>query len=465
MLRTHDVVLLDGTFRVLLTPKRRVVAVIDAPTTPLGPLHIALQLDRSSYLPPHFDPRVLEEPSYATAGFLDDIGHAVSHAAEGAFNAASKVATTIARPVFDVTKAAAGAGAQLIAHATPFLPEHVRRQMDQAAHVIMRARLGDVTAKQFINTIASAANAGVQAARHVGDALLDAHKLMFKALDVPVLIASQIPGASGIVKALSPFEHFERMTDDLKKGDFKDLEKMAKQDLQTAQGVISLFPGIGTGISAAIGAGLAILDGGGALEIAIKTAYGMIPIPPGIRQVTDTVLDAVLALIEHPNDLSEVAIQVVRDKIPAGLPRDVFDTLAHIVVKHVPIQKAAGQLAEHFVAQYAPALGGKSVEEALKGLHVDDALKGLHVDQAIKGLHLDDALKSGVRLDSHGLHVDPGAAARTAASAAAAEALKGVHAEAAIRGLLGQVPGAAALAAKIDGAGRMVQPFSRLVHA
>jgi len=42
----------------------------------------------------------------------------------------------------------------------------------------------------------------------------------------------------------------------------------------------------GTGISAAIGAGLAALEGGSPLEIAIRTAYGATPIPPGIGQLT-----------------------------------------------------------------------------------------------------------------------------------------------------------------------------------
>ena len=80
MLRTHDVVLADGTFRVVVTPKRRVIAIIDARETMLGPLHIALEVDRSRFLPPDVPPTVLE-PSYATAGMFDDIGHAVSSAA------------------------------------------------------------------------------------------------------------------------------------------------------------------------------------------------------------------------------------------------------------------------------------------------------------------------------------------------------------------------------------------------
>lgn len=104
--------------------------------------------------------------------------------------------------------------------------------------------------------------------------------------------------------------------------------------LSLAQGVISLVPGIGTGISSAIGAGLAILEGGGPLEIAIKAAYGAIPIPPGIRNITDTVLDAALSLI-HTKDIGDAAIAAIRSKIPSGLPQQVFDTLAHIVLQAI----------------------------------------------------------------------------------------------------------------------------------
>jgi hypothetical protein len=98
-------------------------------------------------------------------------------------------------------------------------------------------------------------------------------------------------------------------------------------------------------------------------------AYGAIPIPPGLRQVTDTVVDSVLALLEHPHNLTDVAIQVARDEVPSGLPRDVFDTLVQLIVKRVPIQKVAGGLAEHYVKQYAPGLSSveNTVERAVPG--------------------------------------------------------------------------------------------------
>ena len=165
----------------------------------------------------------------------------------------------------------------------------------------------------------------------------------------------------------SPYELYQQAMTALQHGDLKSLEQMAKDRMSMAQGVISLVPGIGTGVSAAIGAGLAVLDGGGLLDIAIRTAYGAIPIPTGIREITDTVLDGVLALIEHPHDLTDVVVQVARDKVPSGLPRDVFDTLVQIVVKRVPIQKVADGLAQHYVSQYA----GVALNSLGDAVHVD----------------------------------------------------------------------------------------------
>jgi hypothetical protein len=375
-LRTHDVVIADGTFRVVMTAKRRVIAVIDAPHTSLGPLHLVFSVDRSPFLPHGVSPLVLEPHdvrTMVTAGIFDDIGHAfssvahgVEHAAEGAFNAASKVATTLTRPVFNVVKAATSEGVHLLAHTIPFLPDSERRKMDAAARTIMKARLGDITAKQFIRGIADAAKAGVHAAQIVGNTLLDASKVVAHVADLPVLALGQVPGLGGIVKSLSPLQAWDHMASAIQQGDFKKLGQVLKQQLSMAQSVISLIPGIGTGISAAISAGLAVLSGGSPLEIALKTAYGAIPIPPGIRQITDMVLDSVLALVFHSTgQLTDVAVQVARDAVPEGLPRDVFDTLISIVHHKNPIQGLAGGLVDHFVKQYAAAGTGLDIGTAL----------------------------------------------------------------------------------------------------
>jgi hypothetical protein len=374
MLRTHDVVLADGTFRLVMTPKRRVIAAIDAPHTLLGPIHVAVEVDRRSFLPAGApDPHdVLARPmTYVTAGFFDDIGHAFSdagkaigHAAEGAFNTVSHAATTIARPAFDIVKGVTSEGAHLLAH-LPGMPGGARRDLDAASRVIMRARLGDLTAKQFVNTIAAAAKAGVKGASHVADALLDASKAVAKVIDVPVALASHVPGLGDVLRSISPFQKYNHMVSALQKGDMKALGKMAQDEIAMAQSVLPLIPGIGTGIGAALAAGMSVLQGGSPLELAIHTAYGAIPIPPGVRTFTDAALNAVLALIAHPHDLTEVGVQVVRDRIPHGLARDVFDTLIQLVVHRVPIQKVGASLVDHFVRQYAPAGEGMHLADAL----------------------------------------------------------------------------------------------------
>jgi hypothetical protein len=254
----------------------------------------------------------------------------------------------------------------------------------------MRAKLGDITAKDFIKGIGEAAKAGVHAAQTVGDKLLDASKLVGHVADLPVLALGSVPGVGPFVKSISPFQTWDHMATAIQHGDFKKLGEIAKQQLSMAQGVISLIPGVGTGISAAISAGLAVLEGGSPIEIALKAAYGAIPIPPGIRNVTDTVLDTVLRLAFHGANLTDVAVNAARDEIPAGIPRDVFDTLINIVVHKQPVERVAGGLLDHFVKQYAPAGVGLDLPKALA--HATDHMPGVFTAlpqiAAAAGVHL-----------------------------------------------------------------------------
>jgi hypothetical protein len=129
------------------------------------------------------------------------------------------------------------------------------------------------------------------------------------------------------------------------------LRPVADTFLSVAQGVVSLIPGIGTGISAALGAAQAVLDGGGPLEVAIRTAYGAIPIPVGLRFVTDPIVDAIIALAGHKS-VEETALYVIRDRLPEGFPRDVFDTLAHVLAQAKPIVKQADHVRQHMVNSF-----------------------------------------------------------------------------------------------------------------
>lgn len=366
-IRQHDVVIADGTFRVVLTQNHRLFAVIDAKETLLGPVHIALEVDRG------IDPELLHRAALArrglhpqyiqVGGIFGDIGNFISKAAEGAFNTVSKVVTTVARPVFDVAKTAASHVMHGIAAATPFLPQNVRNQISAGARIVARARLGDVTAKQMIQTIAHAAKAGVAAARKAGDALLDGARLVARVADLPVQLLGKVPVVGDVLRGISPLQKFDRMTGAIQRGDFKALKEMVKEDISLAQSVATFVPFIGTGISAAVSLGMAALEGGSPLEIAVRTAYGAIPIPPGIRSITDGVLASIIE-IANTGSVTDAALAAARGKVPGGLPRDVFDTLVRIIIKRVPVQKAAGALAAHYVDQYAGKAGGQVLRQA-----------------------------------------------------------------------------------------------------
>ncbi len=366
-LRQHDVTVADGTFSVILTRQNRLVASIAAPVTPLGPLRLVFEMDRGIHPEllrrAELARRGMHPPQIMVGGIFDDIGHFIGKAAEGAFNGVSKVATAITRPVFDATRDVVSHTMTGIAQITPFLPANVRHDIGNAARIMARARLGDITAKQFVHTIGQAAKAGVGAARHIGDALLDGAKLVGKVIDLPVHVLRHIPGIGDVVTSMSPFQKFDHMASAIQRGDLKALKKMITDDIHTFQGVASLLPGIGTGISTGLSAGIAALDGGSPLEIAVSAAYGAIPIPVGIRTVTDSVLAAVMSLAKT-GSITDAALAAARDRVPSGFPRDIFDTLVRIVVKRVPVAKVAGDLAAHYIDRYTGKLAAPLLHTA-----------------------------------------------------------------------------------------------------
>jgi hypothetical protein len=234
------------------------------------------------------------------------------------------------------------------------LPREVRRQFvgrmraGRAVEVLWQAHKGDEAARAFVGRVVSDARAGHARARAFAAALVEA----------------QLELASGEV-VTGGFDLFK----DTAKA-FRDLGHDVDNALKPiggvqglvsdVQGVVSLIPGIGTGISSAIGAADALLSGGSPLEIAIRTAYGAIPIPPGVRTVTDTVLNAVLSFAKGGN-VTDAIVAVARDRVPDGFPRKVFDTLIGVIghaIKHHPatpapqIVHAPAALQAHYTTQY-----------------------------------------------------------------------------------------------------------------
>jgi hypothetical protein len=402
-----------GSFSLIRTNHGRYYALIRVHTV-FGHLCLAIHLEREAVH--QLAAMAHAAGEYTTSGFFDDIGHFVSHAASDIGHAVSKVAKDIGHGVskvasdighgvakaakdvghfvtHDVVNTAKNIGQGLVhaaqgaingaAHAIESAAKAAGGAIDRgvkaAAHLVTRMHLGDINAGNIIRDIGKAAQGGLDWAKKAGQALADGAKFVAKAIDLPKIVADAIPipAVQGFVKSIDPLDKFASAVDALKTGDWERLKKIGKEVLSGAQGVISLIPGIGTGISAAIGTAEALLEGGSPIDIAIRAAYGAIPIPPGLRDVTDGVLDAVLALL-HGKDISDVALAVIRDRIPAGVPRDLFDTLANIVVKHQPILKATEDLASHYVKQYTQGIGDavaqgiSSVAPAVRG-----ALRGL----------------------------------------------------------------------------------------
>lgn len=220
-----------------------------------------------------------------------------------------------------------------------------RMRAGRAGEVVWLSRSGDADAQTFVRAVIADARGGHARAQQWADELVAARQVittggfdLFRSLgDAAKAVGDE---ADKIVKPLGGWSGV----------------------LSDVQGVVSMIPGIGTGISAAIGAASAIIGGGGPLVIALKTAYGAIPIPPGIRNLTDGALDAIIALVKGQN-ITDAALAVIRDQLPEGIARQAFDTLAHVVAgavshgKAPPIQHAPAQLHAHYAMQYTQGLG------------------------------------------------------------------------------------------------------------
>lgn len=394
-MRIRETVLAEGSFRLALTPQHRVFALLDARTV-LGPLRVRVEIQSPAQLAAlaraerqrtamvRYDERgrALALPRDAVvAGFFDDIGSAIGKVAEGTFNAASKAITAAARPVFDVAKTAAATATRAVAKAIPGLPTATRQQLEAAARVMTRVRLGDMRAKDFVRGVVSAAKSGLQGARAIGNVLIDANRVVARAVGAPLAALGHVPILGGAIKALNPTEAYDHMLGAIQRGDWKRLQEIAKAQLSNVQGVISLVPGVGTGIGTALAAGMAILDGGKPLEIAIRAAYGAIPIPPGVRTVTDSVLAAVLSLALRGDSLTDAAIVAARERVPAGFPRDVFDTLIRLVAKRTPIKQAGQALISHYVNQYSRGAIGNASADLARLLPMGRILQPLRVGE------------------------------------------------------------------------------------
>ncbi len=315
--------------------------------------------------------------------------HLERAAAEGILSAG---ASANVAPIFDrATHAAATVAEQLdlAAQERGTAPEVL-----SAAKALLRAKMGDRSARGMLAQLMERARAGDPRSQRCVKVLHVARAFIHDAVgqtssgnmfdDIGHVISHTVKDVSHAVRDVSrtashavqdvkrTVEHAEK---DVERAAMKEVRAIVPHEilnpvndvvhavkqwgplvLSSVEGLISLVPGIGTGISSALAMAVALLEGGSPLNIAIHAAYGAIPIPPGIRNITDTVLDTVLAFLAHPESLSDALLQGARDRIPKGLPQDVFDTLVRIVVKRQPILKVAEDVALHQVTKYTKGL-------------------------------------------------------------------------------------------------------------
>ncbi len=100
----------------------------------------------------------------------------------------------------------------------------------------------------------------------------------------------------------------------------KDQVRIVRDVAPYAQTVISLVPGIGTGVSAAVSAGIALAEGRDLDEIAKAAIRGALPGGP----VAAAAFDAAIKVAQGKN-VGEIALESARDLIPPGPGRQAFD--------------------------------------------------------------------------------------------------------------------------------------------
>lgn len=242
----------------------------------------------------------------------------------------------------------------------------------RAAVLVTRAHVGDDRARELLRRLRDAARAGDEGAKRRIRWLRVGRDFAREVLGAPTATGANFFQKLGngighavrdVSRAVKHATHdvmaFERKLEHVLGPVLAIIKQWGPMILSDIQGLVSLIPGIGTGISAALATAEAILSGAlnHPLEFAIHIAYGAIPIPPGVRPITDIVLDTALEFIRNPHHIIDALIAAARDRIPKGLPQEVFDTLVRVIVKKQPILHVAADLAGHYVSQYTKGIG------------------------------------------------------------------------------------------------------------
>lgn len=202
------------------------------------------------------------------------------------------------------------------------------------------------------------------------------------AASAPFRLASSIASGERIDKAL--VDHFKR-----------DLA-LIKEAAPLAQAVISFVPGVGTGVSAAIGAGVALAEGRSLDEAAKAAIRGAVPGGPAAVAA----FDAALAVVQGEN-VGKAAIEAARTLVPPSFQK-AFD-IGVAVATGENIQNALAQ----GLATLAPAQIKSLVESGKKTVNsvptLTTAIKAVAAGPQQEGFRLAAGLLSQAGINEKAL--------------------------------------------------------------
>ena len=214
--------------------------------------------------------------------------------------------------------------------------------------------------------------------------------------------------------------------------------------VQLVQIGVSFIPGIGEGLSAAIGVGLALAEGKSITDALIAGALSALPGGPIVSMAASIAAEAITGAIEHKS-FADIAGNIIADNIPAGgaLAKAVVHAAAGVIGAATTGHSVGDALVTGVTSAAGAALGGqipipsgianlvdgaagkvvgaatnvlgKTVVDAA-GHVISDVAHGKRLDQAVAGA------ASGAVLDAAGsaigVHLPSGQLADTAKAAA-----------------------------------------------
>jgi hypothetical protein len=148
----------------------------------------------------------------------------------------------------------------------------------------------------------------------------------------------------------------------------KDQVRIAKEAAPYAQAVVSMVPGVGTGVSAAIGAGVALAEGRGIDEAAKAAIKGALPGGPAASAAFDTAMN-----LAEGQDLDEAALNAARELVPEGPGRQAFD-IGLAIATGENVQQAVVQGVSNLAGEKLGAVASDWINEATKNPTVQNLL-------------------------------------------------------------------------------------------